>query len=64
MSTCGGVVMDGQGNLFGASGCDTLGSPGGVYELSPSNGGWTFNVLYNFSSSDGTLRQPHAGRGR
>ena len=48
-ATCGGVVMDGQGNLFGASGCQSTGYPGGVFELTPSNGGWTFNVLHTFS---------------
>ena len=57
-ATCGGVVMDGQGNLFGTSGCDSLGRPGGVFELTPSNGGWTFNALYNFSSSDGPEDTP------
>lgn len=57
-ATCGGVVMDGKGNLFGTSGCDTLGKPGGVYELTPSNGGWTFNTLYRFSSPDGPEDTP------
>ncbi len=56
--TCGGVVMDGQGNLFGTSGCDSLGKPGGVYELTPSNGGWTFNKLYSFSGSNGPADTP------
>jgi uncharacterized repeat protein (TIGR03803 family) len=41
----GGVVIDGAGNLYGA----TLGgesAPGGtVYELSPSGGNWTFTLL-------------------
>ena len=46
--TYGGVVMDGQGNLFGASGVT---SPGGVFDLTPSNGGWTFNVLRTFSGN-------------
>ncbi len=49
--TCGGVVMDGHGNLFGASGCFVPGQPGGVFELTPSNGSWTFNVLHAFTSS-------------
>ena len=56
--TCGGVVMDGQGNLFGTSGCDSLGKPGGVYELTPSNSGWTFNKLYSFSGSNGPADTP------
>ena len=45
--TCGGVVMDGQGNLYGTSSCGA--GAGGIYELTPSNGGWTFNVLYAYS---------------
>ncbi len=46
--TYGGVVMDGLGNLFGASG---VLAPGGVFELTPSGGGWTFNVLHTFSGN-------------
>ena len=57
-ATCGGVVMDGHGNLFGTSGCDSLGRPGGVFELTPSNGDWTFNRLYQFSSSLGPAASP------
>jgi uncharacterized repeat protein (TIGR03803 family) len=49
-STCSGVVMDGQGNLFGTAGC--FGGGGGVFELTPSNGSWTFNALYTFSGSN------------
>jgi uncharacterized repeat protein (TIGR03803 family) len=56
--TCGGVVFDGQGNLFGTSGCDSLGKPGGVFELTRSNGGWTFNTLYSFSGSNGPADAP------
>ena len=29
-ASCGGVVFDAHGNLFGTSGCDSLGKPGGV----------------------------------
>lgn len=48
-NTCGGVVMDGQANLFGAAGCLVHGQPGGVFELTPSNGAWNFNALYTFT---------------
>ncbi|MGC1372050.1 MAG: choice-of-anchor tandem repeat GloVer-containing protein [Candidatus Sulfotelmatobacter sp.] len=48
-----GVVFDKAGNLYGAGGgggtgqnCD--GPCGIVYELIPSDGGWTETVLYNF----------------
>jgi len=52
-----GVVRDGQGNLYGATAGDVeLGNnPGGVYELTPSNGSWTFNTLYTFSSGAGPI---------
>ncbi len=53
-NTCSGVVMDGQGDLFGASGCEGAGFPGGVFELTPSNGSWTFNVLHTFSGGSGS----------
>jgi uncharacterized repeat protein (TIGR03803 family) len=53
-----GVTLDGAGNIYGTtfeggivndncpSGC------GSVFELSPSNGGWTETVLYRFSGGD------------
>ncbi len=49
-----GLIPDGAGNLFGAT--QTGGSNGGgtVYELSPSDGGWNFTVLYSFSGSVGS----------
>jgi len=57
-ATCGGLVFDGQGNLYGASGeCALGGGSGGVFELTPSNGSWTFNVLHAFSGGGG----PYAG---
>jgi len=51
----GGVTFDNAGNLFGG----TLyggsnGEAGIVYELSPSDGGWTFTLLYTFSGNGGT----------
>ena len=48
----GGVVVDGQGDVFGAASCFSGGvDPGEVFELTPSNGGWAFNVLHTFSGS-------------
>jgi uncharacterized repeat protein (TIGR03803 family) len=54
-----GLVRDAAGNLYGAT--SQLGSAGGgtVFELTPSNGGWTFHLLYSLSgsgSSPGPLR--------
>ena len=48
-----GLVFDPAGNLYGAT---TTGGPNGggtVFELSPSNGGWTFHVLWSFSETGG-----------
>ena len=44
----GGLIFDSAGNLYGVTGCIT-GPPCTVYELSPSGGGWTLNVLYTFN---------------
>jgi len=57
------VVFDSAGNMYGTTGgggggCYGYGC-GVVYEMTPSGGGWTFNVIYNFSSGDGAL--PMAG---
>jgi uncharacterized repeat protein (TIGR03803 family) len=43
-----GLVLDKAGNLYGAAteGGDGAGGGGTVFELIPSNGGWTFTVLY------------------
>jgi len=51
-----GVVIDGQGNLYGAAGAGGPGgNSGGIFELTPSNGSWTFNTLYTFSSGGGPV---------
>jgi uncharacterized repeat protein (TIGR03803 family) len=46
----GGVIMNAQGDLFGAACCSRFyAEPGGVFELTPSNGNWTLNPLYAFN---------------
>ncbi len=52
----GGVIMDGDGNLFGTAG--GMDGGGGVYELTPFNGGWTLNIIYNFGGFDGPWDTP------
>ena len=47
----GGLIFDSSGNLYGVTACIT-GGPCTVYELSPSSGGWTFNLLYTFNGND------------
>ncbi len=40
-----GLIMDSAGNLYGGASMNGYYGSGTVYELSPSNGGWNFNVL-------------------
>ena len=53
----GGVAFDQAGNMFGAAyggglGCqDDNEGDGGVFELTPSSGGWNYQVLYQFSGN-------------
>ena len=43
------LAMDAAGNLYGTTYCDGTGSCGNVFELSPSNGGWTYSDLHDFT---------------
>jgi uncharacterized repeat protein (TIGR03803 family) len=62
----GDVIFDQAGNLYGTTQfggsldayCFTRGECGTVYELSPSDGGWTENVIYSF---DAGAYVPNAG---
>jgi uncharacterized repeat protein (TIGR03803 family) len=48
------LMFDSSGNLYGATHCDGANSAGTIYELTPSNGSWTYNLLYTFTGgSDG-----------
>ncbi len=47
----GGLVFDQAGNLYGDTFLGGEYNGGTVFELSPSNGGWSFNVIYNFTGS-------------
>jgi uncharacterized repeat protein (TIGR03803 family) len=42
-----GLIVDQSGNFYGAATGGGTGAGGTIFELSPSNGGWTFTVLYN-----------------
>lgn len=52
-----GMVFDAQGNLYGQTAAEGSNGGGTVFELSPSGGSWTFNLLYAFSgmSNSGTI---------
>ncbi len=43
------LVMDKSGNLYATTHCDGGDNAGTVYELTPSNGTWTYTLLYTFT---------------
>ena len=45
----GGLVLDQSGNFYGAATEGGNGGGGTIFELTPSNSGWTFNVLYSLA---------------
>jgi uncharacterized repeat protein (TIGR03803 family) len=45
----GSLVFDASGNLYGTTTKGGAYQSGTVYELAPSNGGWTETILYNFT---------------
>lgn len=54
VSTASGLILDSEGNLYGTTlNGGPAGNAGTVYELSPSNGGWTLNTLHGFSGNLG-----------
>lgn len=48
--TFANVVLDSSGNVYATTHCDGTLEDGTIYEISPSVGGWTFSLLYNFCS--------------
>ena len=45
----GGLIFDQSGNLYGAADNGGSGGGGTVFELTPSGGSWTYNLLYSFT---------------
>ena len=45
----GGLIFDQSGNLYGATDNGGSGGGGTVFELTPSGGSWTYNLLYSFT---------------
>ncbi len=50
-----GLIFDAAGNLYGTAAEGGSGGAGILYELTPSNGGWTETILHNFQGSDGSF---------
>jgi len=48
----GGLVIDGSRNLYGTAWESPMYCCGVVFRLSPSQGGWTYTVLYTFTGND------------
>ncbi len=46
-----GLVFDSQGNLYGATATGGANHSGVVFELTPSNGSWTYNVVFSFPAA-------------
>jgi len=59
----GSLIIDGSGNLYGTTPSGGQNGGGVVYKLAPSGGGFTYSVLYPFSScgSKGGLAMDAAG---
>jgi uncharacterized repeat protein (TIGR03803 family) len=57
----GGLVFDAAGNMYGAAGLGGLFGGGTVFELSPSQGGWSETILHHFGQqqSDGMVPLGH-----
>ena len=50
----GGLIFDAAGNLYGATSSGGPGFAGAAYKLTPSGGGWSSEVLYNFTAYVGS----------
>ncbi len=49
----GGLIPDSSGNFYGTTVSGGVGNGGTVFELTPSNGGWTFKTLYSLQGGGG-----------
>jgi uncharacterized repeat protein (TIGR03803 family) len=45
----GKLLLDANGNVYGATDLDGAGNAGSLFRLTPSDGGWTYTDLYDFS---------------
>lgn len=48
-----GVIFDGTGNLYSTTYIGGANDNGTVFQLTPSGGNWTENILYNFGANTG-----------
>lgn len=57
----GNVIFDATGNLYSTVEVGGQNDGGYVFELTPSNGGWTEQTLYSFNPLSGDCGEPAAG---
>ncbi len=48
-----GLTIDATGNLYGETGEGGANNAGTVYQLQPANGGFNYNIIFNYSSDTG-----------
>ncbi len=53
-----GLMIDSQGNLYGTASGEGPNGGGTVFELSPSNGGWAYSLVYAFGKTGGAFPGP------
>jgi uncharacterized repeat protein (TIGR03803 family) len=46
------LVLDSSGNIYGTTHCDGSHRAGTIFELTPSDGNWTYTLLYTFSGGN------------
>ncbi len=47
----GGLIADSAGNFYGSTSGGGTNQGGTIYELTPGNGGWAFNLLYSLTGT-------------
>ncbi len=57
----GDLIFDSAGNIYGTTIMGGSTDWGTAYELTPSQGGWTENIFYNFDPSPQGLASPGSG---
>jgi uncharacterized repeat protein (TIGR03803 family) len=50
-----GLVIDGQGNLYGATGTNGAGMAGTVFQITPAPTGWVEKVIYEVAAGTGPI---------
>src|SRR5271157_5159200 len=56
----GGLVFDAKGNLYGTTAAAGSGYGGTAFEFTPLGGGWSYQVIYGFPGTYGTVYGPRA----